>query len=295
MRIVFFGMQGVFSRAPLWHLLQANMDVVAVVVPALIRGQGGVDLRPLTPPRTHIDIPLAAPSAEPTIIGLAWQRGIPVFEVSRLKSQATCEALAALAPDALAVACFPRLLPPGLLAVPRLGGYNVHPSLLPAYRGPEPLFWVFHDGLEHAGVTVHHLDTGADSGDIAAQQAVALPDGIGYGEAQRRLSDVGGRLLVQVLADAQAAQLTLRPQPAAAASMAPMPTAADFHIDAGWTVRRADNFMRGLAEWGQSFTVETDDGAALVVAVPNDDETDAGAIPITLADGSLTVRLAHSV
>lgn len=295
MRIAFFGMEGVFSRAPLWHLLQANVDVAAVIVPAMLPTSHGGDLRPLAPPRVRIDVPLLAPSAEPTIVGLAWQRGIPVFEVSRLKSQATREALAALAPEALAVACFPRLLPADLLAVPRLGGYNVHPSLLPAYRGPEPLFWVFHAGLERAGVTVHQLDAGADTGDIAAQHSVALPDGIGYSDAQRRLSDVGGRLLVQVLADAQAGRLTCQPQPAMAAPAAPMPTDDDFRIDAGWTVRRAFNFMRGLAEWGQSFTIETNGGPLLAAGVADDGVADAPTASVALADGRLRVRLAQPV
>lgn len=295
MRIAFFGMEGVFSRAPLWHLLQADMDVAAVIVPAVARWQGGVDLRPLAPPRARIDVPLLGPTAEPTIVGLAWQRGIPVFEVSRLKSQVTREALAALSPDALAVACFPRLLPADLLAVPRLGGYNVHPSLLPAYRGPEPLFWVFHDGLERAGVTVHHMDAGADTGDIAAQQSVTLPDGIGYSDAQRGLADVGGRLLVQVLADAQAGRLTSQPQPAGPGPTAPMPTVDDFRIDAGWTVRRAFNFMRGLTEWGQPFIVETADGDVAVADVVADSAADAPTVMVTLADGRLRVRLAQPV
>lgn len=292
MRIVFFGMEGVFSRAPLLHLVEAGIDLAAVVVPALGHWQGGIDLRPLAPPRARIDVPLLAPVSEPTIVGLAWQRGLPVFEVSRLKSRATRDALASLQPDALVVACFPRLLPPGLLVVPRLGGYNVHPSRLPAYRGPEPLFWVFHDGLEHAGVTVHRLDAGADTGDIAAQQTLDLPDGIGYGAAQRRLSDVGGQLLVQTLVEADAGRLALQPQPASPAPSAPAPAVDDFRIDTTWTVRRASNFMRGLAEWGQPFTVETDDGAGLPVEAVADADADADTITITLADGRLTVRVA---
>lgn len=261
MRVIFFGMEGVFSRAPLTHLLRVGIDVAAVVVPAMAAARGRpLDLQPLPAPRARVDIPLFGPAPEPTIVGIAWQASIPVFEVDRLKSGATATALASLQPDAIVVACFPRLLPPALLNLPRLGAFNVHPSLLPAYRGPEPLFWLFHDGLERAGVTIHGLDAGADSGPIAAQAAVTLPDGLRYGDAQQSLSEVGGHLLVQVLRDASADTLHLQPQSHDQATLAPVPTDADFVIAGDWTARRAYNFMRGLAGWGTPFILQTDAG-----------------------------------
>jgi methionyl-tRNA formyltransferase len=64
----------------------------------------------------------------------------------------------ASAVDAVVVACFPWKLPPALLARPRLGGLNVHPSLLPLGRGPEPVFWTLRRGERRTGATIHRLD-----------------------------------------------------------------------------------------------------------------------------------------
>src|SRR5512146_3112378 len=66
--------------------------------------------------------------------------------------------LAGLEPDLILVTGFPRLLPPAVLALPRLGCVNVHPALLPAYRGPDPIFWQFYNGEPGLGLTIHRMD-----------------------------------------------------------------------------------------------------------------------------------------
>jgi methionyl-tRNA formyltransferase len=197
------------------------------------------------------------PAVERHIIGLAWEVGIPVLEVGRLKRPETLTALGALKPDAIVVACFPRLLPQAILDLAPQRAFNIHPSLLPQYRGPEPLFWVFHDGLEHAGVTVHLMDAGADTGAIAAQQAVALPDSISYAAAERACSEVGARLLLDVLRATRDSRLTPQPQNPADASPAPVPTVDDFIITPDWSPRRASNFIRGMADWGQPIVIKS--------------------------------------
>ena len=259
LRVLFFGMEGIFSRAPLAALLAAEFDVCAVVVPALAgpigdpsRAKAGKNARFLAPPpplpRT---IPLLNPPQERNIIGTAWSAGIPVLEVGPLSKLETPSALAVLQPDVICVACFPHLLPVRLLRLPHCGALNLHPSLLPAYRGPAPLFWVFHDGLEDAGITVHRMDARADAGDIVSQKPLTLPDGIRYHEAERASAEEGGRLLVEALRAMQAGTLTPRPQPRSAAPSAPAPGRADFTITPAWPARRAFNFIRGIAEWGQ--------------------------------------------
>lgn len=251
LRVVFFGMEGLFSRAPLAALLAAGHEVCGVVVPRLAGVSGlGQPVRIIAPParRPH-DLRLLARHDEQTIIGMAWERGIPVLEVGRLPHEDTLAALRGLRPDALCVACFPRLLPPVLLEVARHGALNVHPSLLPQYRGPAPLFWVFHDGLERAGVTIHLMDATADTGDIVAQSPVRLADGIGYSAAERICAEEGGRLLVDALGAMASGTLVRRPQPGGPFPSAPVPADRDFVITPAWPARRAFNFVRGLAEW----------------------------------------------
>ncbi|MFN8481962.1 MAG: formyltransferase family protein [Anaerolineae bacterium] len=264
--ILFFGMEGVFSHAPLAALLAADHDVRAVVVPRpyALSGQN-VAPRLRAPRHSHgLTLQLAGQPNTPTIVDVAWGAGIPVLEIGRPSRPDTLAALSNYAPDVICVACFPYLLPPKLLTVAKHGGYNVHPSLLPAYRGPSPLFWVYHDGLEYAGVTIHQMDAGADTGDIARQQSVALADGTRYGAAERRLSGVGGKLLADVLDDIAAGRLGLHPQPTRGASPAPTPGQGDYTVATTWSARRAFNFIHGLVEWGRPFTIPTEEGSLVV-------------------------------
>ena len=92
-----------------------------------------------------------------------------------LAGKETPEELTRLDFDAITVACFSRKLPASVLRLPRLGCLNVHPSLLPAHRGPDPLFWIYHDGDETGGVTIHLMDEGFDTGPIVLRETVPCP------------------------------------------------------------------------------------------------------------------------
>lgn len=261
LRVLYFGMEGVFSRAPLLALLDAGIEIAAVVVsrPTGLTISGIAPCRLVPPARRPRDLAMLNTPAEQSIIGLAWRHGIPVLEVASPRDGETLAAVRHLAPDLFCVACFPRLLPPVLLGLPRHGALNVHPSLLPAYRGPAPLFWVFHDGLEQAGITVHVLDEGADTGDIVAQAPLTLPDGISYEAAEQRCAEEGARLLLGAVRQMERGALPRRPQPFGPAPTAPAPTAADFEITPQWSARRAFNFIRGLAAWEQPIILESGD------------------------------------
>ena len=158
--------------------------------------------------------------------------------------------------DVVCVACWNRIIPSRVLGIPRLGFLNVHPSLLPSYRGPYPLFWQFRAGEVSTGVTVHWMDAGLDTGDIGGQRKLHFADGIGGAEAEALCASSGGDLLAELLAKLKRGQATRRPQPAGG-SYFPAPSAEDFALDARWHPRQAFNFMRGTAEWGVPFRLET--------------------------------------
>lgn len=117
-------------------------------------------------------------------------------------------------PDVLCIVTMSHLLPAAILAQPRLGAVNLHPSLLPAYRGPGALFWQLLDGVEESGLTSHLLDEGEDTGPILAQTRYALPRGIGYHELVALMVKAGPPLLLQAL-ERLAAGHAPTPQPAA--------------------------------------------------------------------------------
>ena len=237
-RIVYLGMGGVFSLIPLRALLAAGRQVAAVVLP-------GANTRWVPPETAGGELPLLSSPLRPDVRHEAWKQGIPVLEVGRLADEAALAAVASLRPDLICVACFPRILPAGWLALPELGCLNLHPSLLPAYRGPAPLFWQLRAGETATGVTVHYMNEGIDTGDIVAQAPVAYPEGASGLEVERLAAAACARLLVAALA---APSLPRRPQPAAGATYQPFPDEEDRGIPTTWTARRAFSFARGAAD-----------------------------------------------
>jgi methionyl-tRNA formyltransferase len=244
LRVIVQGMRGVFTREAFRGLLDARCGVSGLVV----AGPRGAGWRRLKPQRS-----LAADP--PTAVELAWDAGLPVIEVGWVDASALA-ALDALEPDILALACFPWLLPKPWRERPPRGCVNIHPSLLPAYRGPSPLFWQFRAGETRTGVSVHVVDHGADSGTLIAQQAVPFPDGIDSAEAETRTARVGAALIADWIAGGRNVG---PPQPSEGASKQPAPDAAARAIPSSWPVKRAFNFIRGAAAWGP-FEIETADG-----------------------------------
>lgn len=109
------------------------------------------------------------------------------------------DALAAFAPDLILAATYHRILPPAILDLPRLGAYNFHPSLLPAYRGPTPTNWVIIRGEPETGLTVHRLTPGIDAGNVVLQQRVSIPEGMTDGQLRQVLASVAGATVDELL------------------------------------------------------------------------------------------------
>lgn len=256
MRLTFLGNRGLYSRTVLEALLQAGCQPSALIIPSPppLPGEPIQALHRLAPPT----LPLLAADT----VSVAHAANVPVWEVSRLRAPESLAVLRALAPDVMVAACFPRLLPPQWLAAPRLGCLNLHPSLLPAYRGPEPLFWQFRNAEPRTGATLHWMDEAADSGDLVAQVAVPFPDGLRYAEAEALTVRAGAELLINAL---RRNDWPRTPQPRAGVSGAPFPTRADLTIPTDWSARRAFNFARGAEPFGP-FVIESASGAFTVRA-----------------------------
>jgi methionyl-tRNA formyltransferase len=107
-------------------------------------------------------------------------------------------------PDLLLCLGFPWKIPAEALAVPRLGAVNTHPSLLPAYRGPNPVAWMIRNGEEAIGFTLHRMDGELDTGPILAQAPIPLDDEHSWEELEPKLASVIGELLPRALARVEA-------------------------------------------------------------------------------------------
>ncbi|HEY0753340.1 MAG TPA: methionyl-tRNA formyltransferase [Ktedonobacteraceae bacterium] len=270
-RVIFLGMQSSFSYPSLQALLAAGIEVCAVVLPAAQSEPEDLVPRLIKPPsRRRLLLPVNQAFLHTGIQQLAWERNIPLWEVARLDNPAVIELFVNFQPDLICVACFPRIIPPELLTIPRLGSLNVHPSLLPDNRGPEPLFWTFRLGQESTGVTIHQIDGRLDSGPILAQAALAVPEGISYAELEQQAAERGGALLVQAVKDLSNGHAQFLPQDESQSHYYPYPSKRaghdDFMIDpAQWDARHVYNFICGVKDWGEPLILVADTELTLLI------------------------------
>ncbi len=157
------------------------------------------------------------------------------------------ERIRALAPDVGVVVAYGHILKPELLAIPKRGMLNVHPSLLPELRGAAPIEWAIINGLEQTGVTIMRMDAGMDSGPILLQIPDDIDPDLTAGELSGHLSEVGAQALVEALALlGQDGGLEPRSQDDARATYAPKLTRETARIDWGQPAERIARLIRGL-------------------------------------------------
>lgn len=292
-------MDGAFSYPPLRAILRVieagrnkSLEVAAVLMPVSaaphVQFDGPVSLLP--PERPHSELPLIQPYLAENIIHLSWANDIPVYLVQDMGDPAVQAHIRTFRPDIACVACFPYLIPKEILSLPKNGFLNIHPSLLPEYRGPEPLFWIFRNGdQENAGVTLHWMDEGLDTGDILSQRSLTLPDGISGSEADRLCATIGGEMLLKGLELIAAGQAPRRPQPLGG-SYQSQPTAEAFILDRNWSARRAYNFMRGTAEWNHPYTLQVDSRTLVLKTAESFYSTQTLPQPIQEKDGRYLIQ-----
>jgi methionyl-tRNA formyltransferase len=147
----------------------------------------------------------------PTAVKVAaGELGIATCEPERLRDAA--ELLRAQDAALFAVASYGKIVPQSILDVPPLGALNVHPSLLPLYRGATPLQSQLRDGVRESGVTIIRMDAGMDTGDIVLQARSEIGSEETYGELHDRFAALGAELLARAVAEAAAGTLRVTPQ-----------------------------------------------------------------------------------
>jgi methionyl-tRNA formyltransferase len=259
------------------------VNVAGLVIP----GDDTPAPRRLEAPRAaHDELSMVDAFVQRSAVHLAWACGLPVYTVGGLNPPGVAAWLAAQAPAAALVACFPRRIPTALLTIPAHGFLNVHPSGLPAYRGPAPLFWQLRDDVQPLSVTLHWMDAGLDSGDIAAQAALLRPDGATGPELDVRLGALGGDLAAAALA---AGLHDRTPQPPGG-SYQSWPDDAAFRLDPTWSARRAYNFLCATAEWGRPYWLDAGGRRWRVARVLGWDADAVLSAPVVCQDNILQIQ-----
>ena len=251
-RILFMGTPA-FAVPALEGLVKSGYPVIGVVTqPDRPQGRGRT---PAPPP-----VKLAAE-------GL----GLTVLQPEKVRTPEFLETFRRLAPDLVVVAAFGQILPEEIIRGQRRGCINIHPSLLPKYRGAAPINWALIRGEEKTGVTIMQMDEGVDSGDILLQEETPIGAEETFGELHDRLAKMGAELLLIALAMIETGTLLPRRQDHLLATFAPRLGREDGLIRWQNDARSIVSLIRGLSPFPGAYTFL--EGKQLkIYAAPGGDE-----------------------
>ena len=228
MKIVFMGTPD-FARDSLEAIHNAKHEIPAVVtVPDKPKGRG-MKLIPCE------------------VKEYAIEKGIKVYQPEKLReNKEIVDILKNINPDVICVVAYGKIIPKEILEIPKYGCINVHPSLLPKYRGSAPIQWAILNGDKETGVTTMYLDEGMDSGDIILQTKTKINKDETSGELWNRLSKIGADLLIKTLEKIED-KTAPRIKQEGEFTLAPMLEKSQAKID--WenkTAQEIKNLVRGL-------------------------------------------------
>ena len=233
-----------FAVASLRRLVEEGYNIVAVVTtPDKPAGRGQ---------KLH----------ESDVKVAARELGLPILQPERLRDEAFVEAMRALEPDLGIVIAF-RMLPEVIWAMPRLGTFNLHASLLPEYRGAAPINWAVINGERETGITTFLLNHEIDKGAIIGQMREPITEDDTVGTMYDKLMRSGCDLVVETVERVAAGNYEAREQmhiDEATLKPAPKIFKDDCRIDWSWEGRRIVNFVRGLSPYPAAWTPMYIDG-----------------------------------
>jgi len=280
-RVLFFGTHGNFSYSVLSNLINRGVNIIGVVIPGSKPDQALDSLS---------GIPIVQETTHATIEKLALERHIPITYTDDVQSKQFAFEIEKLQPDYILVACFPFRLPTNIFQLPKIASLNIHPSMLPGYRGPQPLFWQLRNGELKMGVTLHLISEELDAGNILLQNEVPLRAGMRGRAIEARLGEFGAKQFLEAMRLYQLNNINPQEQSWIKATYNPNPKYEDFEISPSWSARRAFMFMRGTEEWGRSYQIHVAD--SMIVLKTAMAYSPSGRIdkPYILEDNYITIQ-----
>ena len=266
MKVVFFGTPE-FALPSLRALVSAGYTVPLVVTRAdKPAGRG----KKLTPPPVKLE---------------AQRFGIPVLQPEG-KEQELLRRLKELEPDLAVVVAYGRFLPEGVLKVPRYGFVNLHPSLLPEYRGASPIQSALLDGKKTTGVTVLKVTPELDAGDILSQVRVPISRSDNAKTLSDRLAKVGAELLLNTIPRYVSGEITPVPQEHSRATYCYQIRKDMGRIDWKLPAERIFNMVRAFTPWPSAYTTFRGRRVKVVSGEPVSGDGEPGRV-VSLENGIL--------
>src|ERR1700682_396808 len=185
----------------------------------------------------------------------AVQLGLQVGQPDKIRNNEEFRAqLAGIAPDAIIVVGYGRIVPQWMIDLPWLGNLNLHASLLPRYRGAAPIQWAIARGESVSGVTTMKIDAGLDTGDILLQKEIPIALSDTAVTLAPRMASIGADLMVKTLRGLKAGTVHPQPQDYAKATLAPILKKEDGEVDFQRTAQEILNRLRGFQPWPGAYT-----------------------------------------
>jgi methionyl-tRNA formyltransferase len=235
MRLITMG-TGPFAVPTFQQLYEARHDV-ALLVTRPLRNHRGKEVEPVS-----------------AIRDIAHEHATPIYDPESVNAEESQEHLAGVGADLLVVCDYGQILAPETLAAARLGGINLHGSLLPKYRGAAPINWALFHGETETGVTVIHMTSKVDAGPCIAQAVTVIrPDETAV-DLEARLAESGGWLVRRTIDALAEGRLEALPQNPALASKAPRLKKTDGAINWARPALAIKNQIRGLEPWPRTYT-----------------------------------------
>ena len=273
MRILFMGTPD-FAVPSLQAILAAGHEVCGVFTQPDKPKNRGMKLQP------------------PPVKVVALAHDIPVYQPSSVKDGTALEIIQQLKPELIVVAAYGRILPNAILDYPEKGCINVHSSLLPKFRGAAPIHWAVVSGEEETGVTIMHMAQELDAGDIIDQVRTPIDPDESVEAVHDRLAELGGKLLVEVIAQIADGTATRTPQDASQATFAPMLSRELSKIDWNQPAKAIHDKIRGLSPWPAASTDIINDTTIKIFGSANLGETTSAAPGTIVAAGKQGIDVA---
>jgi methionyl-tRNA formyltransferase len=192
----------------------------------------------------------------PPVKVAAQELGIPVIQPEKIKNNLELRArLEGIAPDAILIVAYGRIIPQWMLDLPPHGNINLHGSLLPKYRGAAPIQWAVAEGEAVTGVTTMRIDAGLDTGDMLLAHVVPIGLEETSADLFESLAVVGAELMVKTLDGLAQGSIIPQPQDHTLATLAPILTREDGLIDFTGTARRIYDRWRGFQPWPGAYSI----------------------------------------
>jgi methionyl-tRNA formyltransferase len=190
----------------------------------------------------------------PPVKRAAIELGLPVYQPQNFRGGTSIAELAALEPEVIIVSAYGQILPQAVLAIPRLGCLNIHPSLLPRFRGVSPIPAAIMEGDLWTGVSVMLLDAGTDTGPVFSSAQVPLFSTDTTGSLSVKLARIGAQLVLDILPSWEQGQIVAVPQDSSRATYCRKLSKEEGEIDWKMPAAAISRRVRAFNPWPGAFT-----------------------------------------